>query len=213
MANAERQYFMLENVTGVFFWIDKLKSGGKFNQEPHYEVTAVMDRDDPQLKEFAKLVKQVAFAEWDLTEETYRELKLPFKDGTKLADKAPKHDREWARGKVVLDFKTSADYPPTIGVYDAKGRFAELTNLQQSLIRSAFYPGVKVNVDIAISTFDSRDQGITLYLQGIGSHQKGDRIPGLGNSGSFNRLSRHMGTVSDENPMAGMADIYDEIPL
>ncbi len=202
-----RDYFTLDDVTGVYFSLDKPKSGGKFNQEPHWEVTCLIARDHPQLKEFAAKVREVADEEWELTNDTYKELKLPFKDGTKFADKKP--GREWARGMIMITPKTGLDYPPDIGFYDKKG-FNLVTGVNKGpQLRELFYPGVLLNVDMAVSTFESRDQGVTLYLQGIGSHKTGERIAGLG-SGSVNRLSRNVGTVSDVDPTE---DLDDEIPF
>lgn len=179
----------------------KVKVNGKETGEPKYSATFLVPLDHP---DFAKLVdkaKAVAAAKWP--GRAYKELKRPFSDGDKMAEKATarKKDGSFYKGMVVL--KASSQFPPTI-VDASRNPPIETIN------RKLFYSGAFIQAEVNFVAYDgvgANPDGITAYLNAVAFVRDGERIAGRDATKSFKFVQ---GAKTADNPAAGAASEDDD---
>lgn len=205
---------------------------GKPAGDPKFGASFVFDPESADLKAIKALAVKLAQAKWpgrDVISESRGKIievegqkvqqppsfKFPFTSGDKLADKraaalkaAGKNEdtkADFQRGKVII--KTASKYAPRMAVL-LNGKPVDLTPETQNAYKGQFYFGVKALAQFNLVAYDKVGEtgidGVTIYLNMVLSLNKGERL--AGGQSAAEAFKDYAGTVTDENPTAGMDD-------
>lgn len=195
---------------------------GRETGEPKHSVSIVLDTEHPDLKGLKTLAAQVARAKW--SDKPMTDIKFPFADGTKLADKYIERRKakgkdddgkgEFQRGKVVL--KTASKFRPALSVLDGKKPIDLVDDALVAKHRNKFYFGALGLYQVNFVAYDAIKEGdkdgVTCYINMVLSTGKGERL--TGGASASEAFKGYVGTVSAEDPTAGgLGDLDDEIPF
>lgn len=181
---------------------------GKESGTPKFSANLVQAADSPDLAMAKKIAVEVARARWP--GRSLAELKFPFSNGTKLADKrkveceAAKKtpDGEYQRGKVVIAARSK--FEPALSVLE-NGRITDLEGPARLAAKGKFYFGVEVLAELSFVAYEgvgANPDGVTCYLQKVCSLNKGTKIAGNGTSAA-ETFKGYTGHYTAENPAAG----------
>lgn len=202
------------------------EENGKSMGEPRFDATFTLEPDSADLKQLQGLCVGMAKGMYPgkrlvarrLTQEELDsgdvvEISVPWKDGTKDADRAKEDgkDREWARGKILL--KASSKYAPALsGVEGGKIVSYSDPNTRPTL-EKLFYAGAYLVPYVQLHTYKARDQkpgGVSLWLNAVCFVKHGPRLSGGGGVNAAEVFKDYAGTVVTENPNG---ELDDEIPF
>lgn len=204
---------------------------GQKKGEPKFDGSFILAPDSTDLKalqtlciaELRKLYPGKKLVARRLTQEEVDdkgtvEIQVPWKDGTKEADKAknaekPK-DQEFFRGKVVL--KASSKYAPALSGIE-NGKIVEYNDpATRPTLAKFFYSGAELVPSFGIHTYAAIDEqkpgGVALYLNAVCFIKHGPKIGGGGKVNAAEVFKSFAGTVSATDPGANDG-MDDEIPF
>jgi len=161
-----------------------------------------------------------------LTEEqetagTHVEVQVPWKDGTKEADKmkAKGKDGETFRGKTLL--KATSKFPPVLSAVEA-GKIVDYpaeNNVQPPAAAKFFYSGVHIVPSFGLHWYkgdEGKPDGVSLYFNAALFAKHGTRLGGR-TANSAETFKGYIGSISQEDPTAGAGfsadELDDEIPF
>ena len=184
---------------------------GKEQGKPKYSLNFVFDPDSEDLAKLKSLAAKLAKAKWPSRD--LKELRFPFSNGDKLADKqkAKGKDAEFYRGKVVL--VSRSQYEPRLSVIQ-NGGITDLEGDARVAAKGKFYHGVEVLAQVNLVAYDGVGEdgkdGVTAYLNMVLSTNKGDKLSGGASAAEV--FSGYAGVSTTEDPTEG-SDLDDEIPF
>lgn len=179
---------------------------GKATGDPKYSDNFEFEPEHPDLPKLKATAVAVARAKWPGVD--ISTLKMPFSDGSKLADKAKAKgkDREWSRGKIVLTARSK--YPAQL-VAIVNSAMKEFEGASFPLAKPYFYNGVECLARVNFVAYDAVDDdgkpGVTCYLQMVCSLNKGTKHSGGQSAAEV--FKGYVGIVSNEDPTSGADDI------
>lgn len=191
-------------------------ANGKEKGDPKYGCNFVLSPDHPDFAGLKAKAVQVARAKWP--DRDLKELRFPFKDGSKEADKrkARKGDKytgdaEYQRGQIVLPARSN--YEPALAVIDGNPpRFVDLEGAARVANEKKFYFGCEVLAQVNFvaynKTSDDTKDGVTAYLNQVVSLNRGKRLTSA--QSAAETFKGYAGTVSAVDPTAG-AELDDDI--
>lgn len=160
-----------------------------------------------------------------LTEEqeqagSHIEVQVPWKDGTKEADrmKAKGKDGEVFRGKVLV--KATSKFPPALAAVE-NGKIVELPavdNTQPPSAAKYFYSGAHLVPSFGLHWYkgdEGKPDGVSLYFNAALFAKHGTRLGGRA-ANAAETFKGYVGSISQEDPTGGTFnrdDLDDEIPF
>lgn len=209
----------------------KFKKNGKEQGDPRFQGTFVFDPTDEDLKKLQAEVVKMLHANnasgkklkiGRLTEEqenagTHIEVKVPWQDGTKYADKqkAAGKDAEWARGKILV--KATSKYRPALAAL-VDGKVLEFaTDEAVAANKKYFYDGALLVPSFGLHFYkgdEGKPDGVSLYFNAALFVKHGPRLRGSGRSAA-ETFKGYIGSISQEDPTGGadLGELDDEIPF
>lgn len=206
------------------------KKKGQEKGDPKYSGTFVLEPADEDLKLLqAEVVKMLQANNSSgkklkigrLTEEqetagTHVEVKVPWQDGTKYADKqkAAGKDAEWARGKILV--KATSKYQPALAAIEG-GKVLEFTTPEAiATSKKYFYSGAYIVPSVGLHYYtgdEGKPDGVSLYFNAALFVKHGPRI--AGQRSASETFKGYIGTISQEDPTGGATEgeLEDEIPF
>jgi hypothetical protein len=197
------------------------QKAGQAKGEPRYDATFILEPDSEDLKAVKDLAITLAKAnnpgkklvarrltQNELDDGGYVEINVPWKDGTKLADKAREagKDQEFFRGKIVL--KAGSKYAPALSAIQG----AKVVEFNDPDTRSThakeFYSGGFYAPMIGFNTYKAsgdpsesgyKPGGVGLWLNAICFVKNGPRLGGAGVNAA-EVFKGYIGSVTEENP-------------
>lgn len=201
------------------------KENGVEKGEPRYDATFIMEPDSADLAALKKLVIAELQAAYPgktmvprrLTQEQVDagavEVKLPWSDGTKSADKAkaatPPKDQEFLRGKVAL--RAASKYAPALSAI-VGGQIVTFGDDVRAAQDGKFHAGSYVVPHVRLNVYPAREGkpgGVSLWLNSVLFIKDGPRIGGGNNA--TETFKGYMGSHTAEDPGTNALD--DEIPF
>jgi hypothetical protein len=201
------------------------KKGSAPKGDPRFDATFLLAPDSPDLVALKDLVIAEAKAMFPgkrliarrLTQEELDagcvEIAVPWKDGTKQADKAkaesPSKDKEFMRGFIVV--KASSKFAPALsGIEGGKIVEYDKPDMRPTLDK-LFYGGAFVAPHVALHSYPAKDDkpgGVGLYVNAAIFIKHGPKIGGR-SINAAEVFKGYAGTVSAEDP--GSNDGDDEL--
>lgn len=185
---------------------------GKAKGDPKYSGTFLLAPDSADLKALKAKAVEVARARWPGRD--LKELKFPFSNGDKRAEKAKAagKDGSFFTGMAVLDARSK--YEPRLAILSGKA-VRDLEGAQRAAEgKQKFYNGCYVVPQVNFVPYDGQAEdgvgnpdGVTAYLDAVLWVKDGPRIGGASGAEVF---KAYAGTVSGESATEGAED--DEIP-
>lgn len=189
---------------------------GKESGQPKYSANLVIDPTDAKQKADLDAMKamaaQVAKARWPGRD--LKELKFPFSNGDKLAEKRAnkgKADGDFQKGKIVMACRSK--YEPRLAVIE-NGKINDLEGPARAAAKSKFYFGCQVLAAINFQPYDgvgNNPDGVTAYLNVVVSLNKGQRLSG--GASAAETFKGYVGAASMEDPTGGEQIGDDDIPF
>lgn len=193
--------------------------------EERYSAAFVVAPDSDDLKTLKTLVqtelqkqypgkrlKNSRLSEEQMASGEWVEINVPWKDGTKEADKAKANgkDQEFYRGQVVI--KASSKYPPALSSV-AGGKFTDFTDADtRPALEKLFYSGAYVAPAVSLNTYKASDDGkpggCGLWLDMVCFVKDGPRLGGT-RANAAEVFRNHIGHTTDVDPGTNAED--DEI--
>lgn len=208
-------------VTIVYPNIHAARAFGKKGKEqgpPKFSANFLFKPDSADLKQLKAVAARVAKEAFPGV--AFSELTFPFKNGDALADKAKaeRKNNEFFRG--LISIKGSSQFRPQTAAI-VKGVYVEYDETSnENEVKKQFFPGVECFARFTIKPFESRDKGVTAYLDMILATGKGTRLQGAGGN-MAEEFKDYIGKVSAVDPTQGMEgsgqfdsdELDDEIPV
>lgn len=158
-----------------------------------------------------------------LTEEqeaanSHIEVQVPWRDGTKDADKAKSKGKD--NGEVFRDqtlLKATSKYQPSLSVIENK-QIVELETPEAiAASEKFFYSGAYVVPSLGLHWYkgdEGKPDGVSLYLNGLMFFKHGPRLGGSRKSAA-EMFKSFVGTISAEDPTGGVTndELDEEIPF
>lgn len=151
-----------------------------------------------------------------LTEEqeqagTHVEVQVPWKDGTKEADKmkAKGKDGEAFRGKILV--KGTSKYQPALAAIVNKQIVEFTTEESKATAKQYFYSGAYLVPSFGLHYYkgdEGKPDGVSLYLNAVLFAKHGARLGGR-NSNPSETFKSYIGSISDEDPTGGETTTFD----
>lgn len=145
------------------------------------------------------------------------EVAVPWKDGTKEADKmkAAGKDGEAYRGHVIV--KASSKFQPIMSAYENKQITVFETEEQKAAAKKFFYSGAHFVPSFGLNWYkgdEGKPDGVSLYLNSIMFAKHGSRIGGVAQNPA-ETFKGYIGSISAEDPTGGFQrdEMDDEIPF
>lgn len=189
---------------------------GKESGNPKFSANLVIDPADPKQKIDLDAMKamaiSVARARWPNRD--IKELKFPFSNGDKLADKRAgkgKTDGDFQRGKVIIAGRSK--YEPRLAVIE-NGKIVDLEGPARIAAKSKFYFGCHVLATLNFQPYEgvgNNPDGVTAYLNIVVSLNKGQRLSG--GASAAETFKGYVGHTSAEDPTGGESISDDDIPM
>jgi Enterobacter phage Enc34, ssDNA-binding protein len=196
---------------------------GQGKGDPRFDATFILPPDSPDLVTLKDLVIAEAKAlnpgkrliarrlTQDELDAGCVEIAVPWKDGTRAADRAKEagKDQEFFRGMVAL--KASSKYAPLLSGIEG-GKVVEYTNPEtRTTLDKLFYSGAYIVPHVALHSYKARDDkpgGVGLYLNAVcfikhGPHIGGSRV------NAAEVFKGYAGTVTATDPGSN-ADDFEE---
>lgn len=177
---------------------------GKEQGEPKFSANFLFTPDSADLKELKSLCAKVARAKWP--DRKFSELKFPFTDGTKLADKrkqkAGKDDGDFQRGLVVVAARSK--YEPRLSAI-VNGKVVDYEGPARAAAKDKFFFGAEALAQFNVMAYDgvgSNPDGVTVYLNAVLVTGKGKKIAGGGQSAA-ETFKGYVGSATTEDPTSG----------
>ena len=198
-------------VTGVFLetlFEPKAIGGG---DQKKWSGTFLFEPDHPNLDQMKATMVAVAKAKWPSRD--LKELHFCIESGDTANAKREAKNKvpyDFFSGKVVLVARKPEKNPPRLGIVE-NGQVRELSGDARAAVKSKFYNGCKVFLQIGFSTYPgvgANPDGVNAYLNQVLWVADGERLGGYSMEDTF---SGFVGQVSAEDPTAGSTD--DEIPF
>lgn len=184
---------------------------GKETGEPKYSSNFLFDPANTDLVAMKGLAAKVAKARWP--GRALSELKFPFSNGDKVADKrkekSGKDDGDFNRGKVVIAARSKFQ-PALSGVEN--GKVVDYTEDTIAPAKKKFFFGAEVLAEFNFVPYDgvgNNPDGVTAYLNKVFATGKGTRI--AGQTSAAETFKGYVGSASVEDPTKAPMD--DEIPF
>lgn len=156
-----------------------------------------------------------------LTEEqeqasSHVEVQVPWKDGSKEADKikAKGKDGEVFRGQTLL--KASSKYQPALAAIENKQIVEFTTEEAIAAAKKFFYSGAYMVPSVGLHWYkgdEGKPDGVSLYLNGVLFAKHGPRLGGR-TQNAAETFKGYIGQISQEDPTGGYAaenELDDEI--
>lgn len=204
----------------------KFKENGKEKGEPRYDASFILAPDSADLAALKSLCVAMAKAQFPnkrlvarrLTQEEvdagdFVEVNMPWRDGTKDADKAKadSKDQEFARGKIIV--KAASKYAPALAGIE-NGKVVSYTDPStRATLEKFFYPGAHLVPFVQLHSYPARDQkpgGVGLWLNSLCFVKNDARLTGGGGVNAAEVFKQYAGTTSAVDPTSEMDD---EIPF
>jgi hypothetical protein len=197
----------------------------KAKGDPTYSGIFVFKNGHPDLPGLKTKILEAAKAKWpdkNIVEEAKAgNIKMPFANGDKLADKRvaklkaagkeDDHRGDFQRGGTV--FRASSKFPPGLGVVSNKA-IVDITDENKALHKGAFYFGTDCFVSFTFKAYDAINEdakaGVKAYLTMVVSLNRGKKLSSQRSSAeAFKGVA---GLASMEDPTGG-SELDDEIPF
>lgn len=196
------------------------KKAGQDKGDPKYGASFLFTAEDADLKKLQAEVIAALKAKFPgkklvprrLTQEEMDrgdtvEVQVPWKDGTKQADKAKAENKraEELRGFIVV--KSSSKYQPNLSALVNKK--LEEFNTEEAVAANAkyFYSGAWMVPCFGVNVYNGDERnppGASLYLNAVLFHKNDTRIGGQRKSAA-ETFKNFVGTISEEDPTEGQA--------
>lgn len=198
---------------------------GKGKGDPRFDATFILEPDSEDLKALKDLVIAEAKLLFPgkrliarrLTQEELDagcvEITVPWKDGTRAADKAKEEgkDQEFFRGKIVL--KVSSKYAPALSGIEG-GKIVEYTNPEtRATLDKLFYAGSHLVPHVALHSYKAKDDkpgGVGLYINAACFIKNGARLGGQ-RVNAAEVFKGYAGTTTAADPGSNDGDVLDEL--
>lgn len=208
----------------------QFKQDGKGKGDPRYDGTFMLTPDSKDLVALKALVGPMLQALHPgkkivgrrLTQEELDggntfEVNVPWKDGTRAADKAknakPPKDQEFFRNHIII--KAASKYAPALSAVEG-GKFTEYTDLAtRPALTRLFYSGAWFVPHVQLHSYPARDDkpgGVGLWLPALMFAKHDKRLGGSGVNAA-EVFKGYAGKVSAEDPTGGAGELDDEIPF
>ena len=173
---------------------------GKETGEPKFSANFVFPPDHPDFAGLKQVAIAVAKARWP--DRSPKELKFPFVDGTKQAEKrkekANKDDGEYQRGMIVMAARSK--YEPRLAGIE-NGKVVDYVGPARIAAKSKFYFGVEVLAQFNFAAYDgvgANPDGVTAYLNMVLTTNKGKRLTSAASAAET--FKGYVGSASPEDP-------------
>ena len=205
----------------------QFEKAGQKKGDLRFDASFILAPDSPDLKALHDLVIVEAKAlnpgkrliprrltQEELDKGDCIEIQVPWKDGTKLADKAKAEgkDQEFFRGMAVV--KTSSKYAPALAGLEG-GKVIEYTNPEtRATLDKLFYSGAYMAPYVGVHAYKAMDEkpgGVGLYLNAVCFIKHGARLGGQ-RVNAAEVFKGYAGTVSSADPGSN-DELDDEIPF
>lgn len=197
----------------------KYKKNGKEQGDAKYQGTFLLDPTSEDLKKLQAEVIKMLHANNSsgkklkigrLTEEqetagTHIEVKVPWQDGTKYADKqkAAGKDAEFARGKILV--KATSKYQPALAAL-VDGKLLEFSTPEAvATAKKYFYSGAFLVPSVGLHFYkgdEGKPDGVSLYFNAALFVKHGPRLVSSTRSAT-ETFKGYVGAISQEDPTGG----------
>ena len=217
MAQVET-YQMTKPAPIVWVSVVTPRPAGPKNQE-RYQSAFLLTKDHVDFAPMTALMAKVVKEKFGKTEG----YGFPMQRGDKVADEAAakNRDREWARGKEILEAHsnvrkragkdgTPGDLlsPPRLVVLKSE-QYVRFTDEERSLAKPFFYSGVMAVGTFGFVAYDGFGGGCSCYLNEILSLGVGEKInTGIDDETKYGAPTQYIGHVSSKDPTAGAEISY-----
>lgn len=190
--------------------------------DPRYDATFILEPDNADLNAVKALVIETLRAlnpgkklvTRRLTEEELKdggtvEINVPWKDGTRAADKAKEADKdqEFARGKILL--KAGSKYAPTLSAVEG-GKIVSFTEpALRANLANRFYSGAWVAPLVGVNSYKAKGNpdesgykpgGAGLWLNAVHFVKHDTKLIGGGGVNAAEVFKGYAGAAVDVNP-------------
>ena len=199
---------------------------GKESGEPKFGASFMFTPDHPDFKRIKDRALALAKAKWPsrdiVAEYKAGTFKMPWNDGTKLADKRiaekKKANPAWQddgkgdfqRGNFII--KSASKFAPRLAYIEGGKISPDLEGAAVNLHKGKFYFGVEVLAQVNFVAYDGVSEnpdGVTAYINLVLTTGKGKRLSG--GQSAADAFKGYVGNVSAEDPTAGADELDDEI--
>jgi hypothetical protein len=199
---------------------------GKGKGDPRFDASFILEPDSADLKALKDLVIAEAKTLFPgkrliarrLTQEELDagavEIAVPWKDGTKAADRAKEDgkDQEFFRGKIIV--KASSKYAPALSGIE-NGKIVEYVNPEtRATLDKMFYAGAHLVPHFTLHSYKAKDDkpgGVGVYLNAVCFIKHGPRLGGS-KVNAAEVFKGYAGTVNAADPGSNN-ELDDEIPF
>ncbi len=194
------------------------QEAGKSLGEPRYDATFILEPNSADLVALKDLCIAMAktlypgkklvarrLTQEELDDGGVVEVAMPWRDGTKDADKAKAEnkDREFYRGKIIV--KAASKYAPALSGIEG-GKVVSYTNPEtRATLDKFFYSGAYLAPYVQLHSYKARDNkpgGVSLWLNAVCFVKHGPKLAGGGQVNPAEVFAQYAGTVSAADPTA-----------
>lgn len=206
------RYALTEPVVMTFPQLFEAKAVGKKGQATgklKFSANFLLARSSVDERAMKERAIQIAKARWPGRD--IKELKFPFSNGDKTADKRValgKKDGEFNRGHSILVARSGVDYPPRLSLLE-NGKFIDLDGPARAAAKPKFYPGVKVLCEVILAPYEgvgTNPDGVCAYLNAVVSLNEGERLAG-GARSAAETFKGYVGHTTTEDPTDDLSDL------
>ena len=192
---------------------------GKESGEPKFGASFMFTPDHPDFKRIKDRALALAKAKWPsrdiVAEYKAGTFKMPWNDGTKLADKRiaekKKANPAWQddgkgdfqRGNFII--KSASKFAPRLAYIEGGKISPDLEGAAVNLHKGKFYFGAKVLAQINLVPYDKAGEtgvdGVTAYTNLVLTTNTGTRLSG--GASAAETFKDYAGKLSDQDPTAG----------
>lgn len=206
---------------------------GQAKGDPKYSAVFIVDPENADLaklkaeavamlkaKAAGKTLRTRRLTQEELDSGNFVEVQVPWKDGTKEADrmKAAGKDGEVFRGKVLV--KASSKYQPALSaIVDKKVVDFVTDEAKAQAGKKYFYSGAYLVPSFGLHWYkgdEGKPDGVSLYLNAVLFAKNGPRLGGRQHNAA-EAFKGYIGSISEEDPTGGAAftadELDDEIPF
>ncbi len=216
MVQDTQTYQMTKPAPIVWVSVVTPRPAGAKNQE-RYQAAFLLSKDHPDFAPMATMMAKVVKDKYGSTDGRG----FPLQHGDKVADEAAAkgRDREWARGKELLEAHSNVRKrmvngvpgellnPPRLVVL-RDGKYVRYQDEERPLAKSAFYSGVLAIGTFSFVAYDGFGGGCSCYLNEILSLGVGDKInTGVDDEAKYGAPTQYIGKVSAKDPTVGAEEI------
>jgi len=211
------QYQMTKPAPIVWVNVVAPRPAGAKNQE-RFQAAFLLTKDHPDFAPMTAMMAKVVKDKFGKTDG----YGFPLQRGDKVADDAAAkgRDREWARGKEILEAHSNVRKrgvngapgellnPPRLVVL-RDNKYVRYQDEERALAKPAFYSGVMAIGTFGFVAYEGFGGGVSCYLNEILSLGVGEKInTGVDDEAKYGAPTQYIGKASSVDPTAGAEISY-----